>query len=374
MSETPEPGPLGNQTSLYDHALRLHRLYPDAALPNDGRPYPVSDAPRRRIRESQDDRRRQGAGAAAILDAFFTRPGAAPRDLTWAFHDVDVPIHFNEHITAAALRADLERVQETGRRLVRNSADECSTVIGLAVLASDWDEQDIDLIKHIGLLSGTFGPLAAHALKRRMGGAGALLWLARRTARWGRVYIVEALCEVGGLAARPWLLREAIDGDILNGYYVGAVAKAADVHEAITAPDPDDDLIDHTGRLLSLMADNNGMGQTWKGYHAIRRVLDAHVTHLAHQQPTARRYYTAAYIADRLLKADPDLPNLPPDHQAHLLDQYLTILRRLVGRSTRRPRPNRRTFSLVSGDRGSTPSPARVTSKQLPDLRRRRLG
>ena len=41
----------------------------------------------------------------------------------------------------------------------------------------------IDLIKHIGLLSETFGPLAAHALKRRMGGGQALLWLAQRTAR-----------------------------------------------------------------------------------------------------------------------------------------------------------------------------------------------
>lgn len=61
---------------------------------------------------------------------------------------------------------------------------------------------------------------------------------------------------------------------------------------------------------------------------SIRRVLDAHVSHLAHQQPTARRYYTAAHIADRLLKGDLDLPNLPPDHQARLLDQYLTILRR----------------------------------------------
>ncbi|MDP9868922.1 MULTISPECIES: hypothetical protein [Streptosporangium] len=300
MSETPKPGLLGNQTSLYDHALRLHRLYPDAALSNDGKPYPVSDAHRRRVRESQDDRRRQGAGAAMILDAFFTRPDAAPRDLTWAFHDVDVPIHFNEHITAAALRADLEGVQETGRWLVRNSSDECSTIIGLALLASDWDGQDIDLIKHIGLLSETFGPLTAHALKRRMGGGQALLWLARRTAGWGRVYIVEALCQVGGFAARPWLLREAIDGDILNGYYVGAVAKAADVHEAITAPDPDDDLIDHTGRLLSLMANNNGMGQTWNGYHAIRRVLDAHVTHLANQYLTILRRddWSAAARAD----------------------------------------------------------------------------
>ncbi|WP_433471678.1 hypothetical protein ACQPZP_22325 [Spirillospora sp. CA-142024] len=69
---------------------------------------------------------------------------------------MDVPVHCNDHITAAALRADRERVQEAGRWLVRHSPDQCSTIIGLALLAADWNKQDIDLIKHIGLLSGTF--------------------------------------------------------------------------------------------------------------------------------------------------------------------------------------------------------------------------
>ncbi|MER6832023.1 hypothetical protein ABT352_38975 [Streptosporangium sp. NPDC000563] len=169
-----------------------------------------------------------------------------------------------------------------------------------------------------------------------MGGGQALLWLAQRTAGWGRVNIVEALCQVEGPAARPWLLREAINGDILNGYYVGAVAKAADVHEAITAPDPDDDLIDHTGRLLSLMANNNGMGQTWDYYHAIRRVLDAHVTHLAHQQPVARRYYTAAHIADRA----GGLARLG----ARSSKQGAEVLFRLIGRRTP-PAPGERATS-----------------------------
>jgi len=94
-------------------------------------------------------------------------------------------------------------------------------VIGLALLAADWDERDLDLIRHIALLSGTFGPLAARALRRRRGGSEALLWLAQRTAGCGRVYIVEALCQVAGRSVRPWLLRNGSDGDFLNGYYVG---------------------------------------------------------------------------------------------------------------------------------------------------------
>ncbi|WP_106401687.1 hypothetical protein [Actinocorallia populi] len=328
MSETTGPQPLGNQTSLYEHALRLHRLHPDTALPNDGQPYPDSGSRPRRSPGTQDDRRRQGAGAAAVLDAFFARPDATPDELVGAFRDVDVPIHSNEHIAAAALRADLARVQETGRWLVRHSPDQDSVLIGLALLASDWAEEDTDLIKYIGLLSETFGPLAARALRRRRGGNTALLWLARRTAGWGRVYIVEALCHVGGPSARSWLLREAIDGDALNGYYAGAVARAADVHEAITAPDPDDELVDHTGRLLRVMAGNHGMGMSWSGYHSVRHVLDAHVTHLAHQEPTPARYFTAAFIADHLRQEDPDVPSLPPDQRSALLNRYLAVLHR----------------------------------------------
>jgi hypothetical protein len=57
-------------------------------------------------------------------------------------------------------------------------------VIGLALLAADWDVSDIDLIRHIGLLSEKFGPLAARALKRRSGGSEALLWSVLQREDW----------------------------------------------------------------------------------------------------------------------------------------------------------------------------------------------
>ncbi|MBO2465461.1 hypothetical protein [Actinomadura violacea] len=76
------------------------------------------------------------------------------------------------------------------------------------------------------------------------------------------------------------------------------------------------------------MAGNGGMGTTWHGYPPVHRVLDAHATCLAHQQPALDRYITAAHIADRLRKEEPDLPNLPPNQQARLLERYRTILRR----------------------------------------------
>jgi len=266
--------------------------------------------------------------AAAVLDAYFARPDAEPDELAWAFHGAYVPIHRNEHIAAAALRADLPKVQQAGRWLVRHSPDRCSALVGLALLATDWAEEDIGLIKMIGLLSDKFGPLAADALKRRRGGVEALLWLGDRVEGWGRVYVVEALCQAGGSTARPWLLRRACNGDFLNGYFAGKVATAAHVHEAITASDADDQVVDHTGRLLRMMASAGGMGVTWKGYPPIQPVLDAHAGHLARQAPAMARYIDAALIADHLAQTSPSAAGLAPQHKDHLLNRYLAVLRR----------------------------------------------
>ncbi|MCO6009997.1 hypothetical protein NE236_34005 [Actinoallomurus purpureus] len=195
-------------------------------------------------------------------------------------------------------------------------------------MTADWADDDIELIRIIGLLSGNFAPLAADALKRRLGGTSALLWLAQRVAGWGRVYLVEALCAAGSSGARSWLLRQACDGDYLNGYFAGKIATAAHLHEAIIAPDADDELIDHTGRLLRIMADCSGMGMTWEGYPPVRIVLEAYVGHLAGQAPNLKRYLDAARIADHLAQASPDRLSMTPDHRECLVDRYLAVLRR----------------------------------------------
>jgi hypothetical protein len=325
VSEQTGPGTPGIRVSLYDHALRPHRLNPDTALPGDGEPYPDEEQHRRAL--PSGDRRRAGMEAAAVLDAYFARPDAQPEELAWAFHGAYVPIHPNEHIAAAALRADLPRVQQTGRWLVRHSPDRCSALVGLALLASHWSEDDVGLIRTIGLLSDKFAPLAAEALKRRRGGVEALLWLGDRVDGWGRVYVIEALCRAGGSTARPWLLRRACNGDFLNGYFAGQVATVAHVHEAITAADADDQVIDHTGRLLKAMARAGGMGMTWKDYPPVRPVLEAHAGHLARQAPAIARYIDAALIADHLDQAPPANAGLAPQDRDHLLNQYLSVLR-----------------------------------------------
>jgi hypothetical protein len=284
-------------SGLFEHALRLHRLHPDGPLPGDGEPYPDEDY---EYRAGDRDRRRHGADVAAVLDRHFGTAAAPPSDLADAFRDLHVPFHRNDHIAAAALRADADRVRHTGRWLVKHGTGRHAVAVGLALLATDFDAGDIPLIRTIGLLSDHFSPLAAEALRHRRDGDRALLWLARRVANWGRVYIVQALCDVGGEDSRRWLLRHACDGGYLSGYFAGRVATAAHLHAAIVDPGADDDLVDHTGRLMRIMTGCHGMGMTIDDYPPAPLVLAAHVAHLARQAPTVDRYVDAATIADHL--------------------------------------------------------------------------
>lgn len=330
MSVTTEPGSLGPQTALFEHALRLHQQDSDSPLPRDGEPYPDGDLHRFRRQRTQTrkDQRRHGVDVAAILDKHFGKADAAPSELVDAFCKANVPIHPNVHIAAAARRAHRQRIRQTGRWLVRHSPDRCSATVGLALLATDSAEEDIPLIQTIGLLSRWFGPLAAEALRRRRGGEHALLWLAQRVAGWGRVYVIETLCQQGAYASRRWLLRRACDGDFLNGYFAGRVATTAHLHEAITGTETDDDLVDHTGRLLKIMTESSGMGMTLEHYPPAPHVLAAHVARLGRQTPTPTRYVDAASIADHLADKTPQRSGCTNEQRDHLVRQYLAVLDR----------------------------------------------
>lgn len=323
MSETTEPRLLGPEISLYHHALRLHRRDPEAPLPHHGKPFP------HRHRSSDEDMRSRGAAVAAILDRHFADPDAVPAHLAEAFHDVPVPIHRTEHVAAAALRADRARVQATGRWLVRNCMDQCGALAGLALLAEEWerDEEDIDLIMTIGLLSDTFGPLAAHALQRR-GAYDALCRLADRTTGWGRVYLVESLCRYGSHRAREWLLRHSCDGDFLNGYFAYQVATATHLHEAITVDEVDGELLDNTGRLLHTLTYCGGMSLGLADYPPARQVLAAYAGHLGRQEPTWGRFVDAAGVALHLLQVPAERAGLPAEAADLLAERLLAVLNR----------------------------------------------
>ncbi|GGX71135.1 hypothetical protein [Streptomyces fructofermentans] len=299
MSGTPGTKPPGAGTSLFEHALRLHGATPDAALPRNGEPYP-DDAYRRGrpAAEHPCHRDRIGAEVAAVLDEHFADPGTDPGVLFGRFQDIHVPIHPNPRMAGAAARGG-DRAREAGRRLVVHGTDRDDVAVGLALLAEVCTEDDIPLLRTIGLLSCSFGALAAHALERLPGGAGPLLWLADRVAGWGRVYVVESLCRLADAHpdVRPWLLRTAVDGDFLNGCFAGTVAETVDLRRALAGTAADPGIVDHAGELLHVLTGCQGMGITLADLPHAEDVLAAYLGHLGRLGPSPRRYRAVAHLA-----------------------------------------------------------------------------
>jgi hypothetical protein len=218
-----------------------------------------------------------------------------------------VSARHNEHISGATLRAPAARARETGRWLVRHGTDTGPVAIGLALLAEVGTVDDIPKIQTIGLLSNAFGPLAARALDRLPGGVEALIWLAERVTAWGRVDAVDALCRHvdDHPAVRPWLLRRAVDGDHLNGYFAVKVARVTMLHEVIVQSGDDAEVVDRAGRILHVMTYCEGMGTSLRHYPHALAVLEAHVRHIGNLGPTAERYFVAATVAQYLTKEAP---------------------------------------------------------------------
>jgi hypothetical protein len=277
----------------------LHRLTPDGPLPNDGRPFPDETRQRCRPRlKPPANRDLIGFDAARILADYFAGADAHPRQLVGRFSGEYLPIHHNEHIAAAAAREGV-RARLTGRWLVRRGTETDDVVIGLALLAAVGTVEDIPYIQTIGLLSNTFGPLAAEGLERLPGGAEALIWLGDRVSGWGRVYVVEALCRLAEdhPAVRPWLLVRAVNGDFLNSYFAGKAAMVAGIHEAMARPGVDAEVVDHAGRILHVLTYASGMGMDLAGYPHATEVLSAHLRLIAQLGPSAERFSVAALLA-----------------------------------------------------------------------------
>ncbi|MEU0289353.1 hypothetical protein [Streptomyces sp. NPDC006147] len=302
MSATSGAGNAGLPTTLFQHALRLHRLTPDTPLFRGGEPFPDAEGRPRRWSGLPYDPEAGAARAAEILSAHFADDRAPSFRLVRELRDVPFPYRSDERIKAVALPAPAARVRETGRLLVRYGTEPTPVAVGLALLTEVATARDIPLIQTIGLLSKPFAPAAVMALDRLQGGVEALIWLAERVTVWGRVHAVDKLLRRRDdhPAVRPWLLRRAADGDHLNAYFAAEVARATALHEVVARSGDDAEVVDHAGRLLHVMKHCEGMGTSLRQYEHAVTVMEAHARHIRVLGPTAERYFTAASLAQYL--------------------------------------------------------------------------
>ncbi|MER7741303.1 hypothetical protein ABTX34_23745 [Streptomyces sp. NPDC096538] len=307
MSATSGAGNTGTHTTLFQHALRLHRLTPDGPLFRGGEPFPDAEGRPRRSSGLPYDPDAGATRAAEILSAHLADDRAPSLRLVRELRDVPFPSRRDERIKAVALQAPAARVREAGRLLVRHGTEPAPVAVGLALLTEVATARDIPLIQTIGLLWAPFGSAAVMALDRLPGGVEALIWLAERVTVWGRVHAVNRLLRHvdDHPAVRPWLLRRAVDGDHLNAYFAAEVARATALHEVVARCGDDAEVVDHAGRLLHVMKHCEGMGISLRQYEHAVTVMEAHARHVKVLGPTPERYFTAASLAQYLSAQTP---------------------------------------------------------------------
>ncbi|MEU3895179.1 hypothetical protein [Streptomyces sp. NPDC045251] len=106
-------------------------------------------------------------------------------------------------------------------------------------------------------------------------------------------------------AVRRWLLRRAVDGDHLNGYFAAEAARVTMLHEVVSRDGNDAEVLDHTGRILHTMTYCEGMGTSLRHCPHALALLEAHVRHIGTRGPTTERCFAAATIAQYLAAEAP---------------------------------------------------------------------
>ncbi|GAA2999876.1 hypothetical protein GCM10020229_10210 [Kitasatospora albolonga] len=224
-------------------------------------------------------------------------------------------------------RYDPLTVAQVGRWLVCNGADEHVVQAGLVLLVETATEQDLPLLRTLGVLT-SFAIPTSLALERIPGGAAVLIELAEHTSTCtpGRDVYVEALIRLSAPRARywwwesrinpfgvhpradpcrpddpevmHWLRRKADDGGDFTGYFAADIVTAAGIAQALSDPQADAELVDHAGRLLSALTSCGGMGVTLDELEDAPELLRSYGEQVARLAPTPQRCRTVLGLLD----------------------------------------------------------------------------
>ncbi|MEU0394886.1 hypothetical protein ABZ208_19325 [Streptomyces sp. NPDC006208] len=253
MSVSDERKALAPRTSLYDHALRLHRQAPDEPLPDGGRPLPDQSAQPGRS-GSVTER------SAGLQDALTCLGGGDIERTAQELHTRVLGLDLSAREVSRSLEAvplpDGEWCRSLGRHLVRHAVDRRTVWVGLALLGRHGLPRDAELIRTVGLLACCTGP-AADALVAVDCATGDLSWLAERSHPRRRRKLIEALCTRGDPASRRWLLAEPLDRRTTPASQARSIAESTRLAEVLDQQPLDAATLAQAARLLAVMTDPN---------------------------------------------------------------------------------------------------------------------
>ena len=292
MSMAHERSALGRSVSLFDHARRLHKLTPDGPLPDGGHPFPDGDADQPYVPHCE-----LKAALAAVLREFLADPTRQAQDLHdrcthLAITALDVP-----PVLAKLAIGPSPRLLDTARWLIRNGTDRRAVLVGLGMLHGKAEQQDIPVIKMIGLLCFTERS-AVEVLAGIPDAAQDLIWLAERSQPSARIAAIQALTGRPEPLVRDWLL--STPGDLLSSEQARKLAKVYELARMLSEPTAGDSLWDQTGTLLCAMTCTHNYTTEISRYEPAPSVYQRWVALADARPPTVERAAMLATIAEDL--------------------------------------------------------------------------
>lgn len=131
--------------------------------------------------------------------------------------------------------------------------------------------------------------------------------MARAVEGWGKVHLVERLCEraEGRDDLRAWLLRQGCRNAVMDEYLAASCARAGGLAEAIGGDEADDALVDGACRIVGALL-NDGPAEDMKSWEDGVRAARGLLGHLRDRCTSLARLGTVSKLAKWVSDGDPD--------------------------------------------------------------------
>ena len=189
------------------------------------------------------------------------------------------------------------QLAKLSRRLVRESPDVEPVKSGIALLGISGTPEDADLLFRMG----HFEELTVYsvvALAHLLPEPEVQIWqLTKNVHGWGRIQAVHRLSATKNPEIKAWMLREGFKNRIMYEYLAYTCATAGELLEALSAPAPDDALLDGAGHILTALF-NGGPAENIMDYGDGAAACVRYLQHMA-KRPAAN---LDTYVAARAMR------------------------------------------------------------------------
>ncbi len=194
---------------------------------------------------------------------------------------------------------DLQSISQLGARLALNGTLRETVKTGIALIGL----AETDLHRDVLLTLGRHEEFTLYAAVtlgntiRQPERDAVLMRLSDSVQLWGKVAIIERLAEDPSPIVQDWLLRSALDSDLLASMYCSLLAaEQGHLLVALTASEIDDPLFLGASRILSGLLDAGGPAGDISDYADGRAVVEAWLGHAERREPQLEIWPTICAI------------------------------------------------------------------------------